>query len=286
VELTVPHPVALKTIETYNPRTNRWSRHGLKLEKARAFCSGLVLPDGTCGVLGGGVYEDEATPAAGVTQGQYVAPIAPIAQAQATASRDTMRPHLSQVPQTIEVLKLPQCIAPHGPWYGAPDVKRLGVSNAASTCIGGCLAAIAYKEVKEEEEPVEYEYEHERVQAEADAEEEAKRQAEEAAAAAAERAAEAEGDEEDSGTGLWDVQSEDHYSNVETQADSEDKMRSVKLFGALHDAVPSLLLCTCTHAQRTRLRSGCRLLFVFFFFCWCRLVVSAMDLTAAADLRR
>lgn len=228
MELTVPHPVALKTVETYNPQTNRWCRHAVKLEKARAFCSGLVLPDGSFGVLGGGVYEDEATPT-----GRFVAPITPIAQA--TASRDMMRPPLSQVPQTIEVLKLPKSAALHGPWYGAPDVKRLSVSNAASTCIGGCLAAIAYKVIKVEEEPVEYEYEHERVQAEAAAEAEAKRLAGEAAEAAA--AAEADGDgtdKEDSGTGLWDVQSEDHYSNVETQAEGEDKMRIVKLFGTKH----------------------------------------------------
>ena len=247
-ETTVPYPVALKTVETYDPATDRWTRHPVILANARAFCRGVVFPDGRFGVIGGGEYPDEDTAQTSSTQSAAVpwsainpmGPQALVAEGPGATTRDRLKPR--EVSKNIEVIDVPTT-APHGPWYGAPDVVRLGVSNAASTCIGGCLAGIAYKVNEPEPEPVEYEHEHERINAEAEAEAAAKKKAEEDAITAAEGTTDADGtDIEESGTGLWNVQSEDHYSNVDTEADSKAKMRSVKLFGA--SATHTYLACS------------------------------------------
>ena len=77
-----------------------------------------------------------------------------------------------QTPQTIEVLRpalteAAGVAACGGGWFGSKAVKRLGLTNSAPMCVGGCVAAIAYQ-IQEvvEEEPV-YETELERIQAEA-----------------------------------------------------------------------------------------------------------------------
>lgn len=56
-QLSVPQPIALRSVEIFDPKKNRWSTSHLTLNKPRAFCKGLVLPDGSFGVVGGGIYE-------------------------------------------------------------------------------------------------------------------------------------------------------------------------------------------------------------------------------------
>ena len=89
-------------------------------------------------------------------------------------ARDALLRHANaqQTPQTIEVLRpalteAAGVAACGGGWFGSKAVKRLGLTNSAPMCVGGCVAAIAYQ-IQEvvEEEPV-YETELERIQAEA-----------------------------------------------------------------------------------------------------------------------
>ena len=235
-ETTIPHPVALNDVETYDPETNKWSRCPTRLANARAFCRGVVFPDGSFGVVGGGEYPDQDfTETSSDLSGAPLAfgsqVLAAMTENPGVTHRERMQAR--EIVRKIEVISL-RSISPHGPWYGSPDVARLCVSNAASTCIGGCLAGVAYKVREQEPEPVVYEHEHERISAEAEAEAAAKMRAEEEARALAEGVSlGGQADAENRCSGLWDVQCEDGcYGNGEDLPNAEKKMRSVKLFGA------------------------------------------------------
>jgi hypothetical protein len=235
-ETTIPHPVALNDVETYDPESNTWSRHHTRLATARAFCKGVVFPDGSFGVVGGGEYPDQDfaetsnainwAPAGVNALGNNLAIDHP-------GATHRQRMAVREVVKKVEVISLPSASS-HGPWYGAPDVARIGVSNVASTCIGGCLAGVAYKAKMHAKDPGVYEHEHERISAEAEAAAAAKNMAFDEAWEAADGVASGDrSDTESCCSGLWDIQCEDGcYSIADELPDTEHKMRTVKLFGA------------------------------------------------------
>lgn len=231
-EATIPQPVALKDVETYDPESDTWNRHPSRLVNARAFCRGIVFPDGSFGVVGGSEYpeQDLAVTSSDPPIGAHNLgpPLGPLA---VTENPGAMQPR--EIVHRIEVISLPAA-PPHGLWYGTPDIARLGVSNAASTCIGGCLAGVAYKvKNKRDDDAVVYENEHERIQAEAEAEATAKQAAKEAMTGADGVISGGHSDLENGCSGLWDVQCDDgRYCNADDLPSTESKMRSVKLFGA------------------------------------------------------